>query len=100
MRFECTSLRPMLLAVSTGLLLAATSMLGQEQTVTVAPDSPQWDLGGEDKAMDYQGRKKLYLNGGEAELKAFDLRDGVIDVDVATPASRGFFGVQFRIVDK
>jgi hypothetical protein len=25
------------------------------------------------------------------------LRDGVIDVDVATPASRGFFGIQFRI---
>ena len=25
------------------------------------------------------------------------MRDGVIDVDVATPASRGFFGIQFRI---
>jgi len=27
------------------------------------------------------------------------MRDGVIDVDVATPATRGFFGVQFRISD-
>ncbi len=25
------------------------------------------------------------------------MRDGVIDVDVATPANRGFFGIQFRI---
>src|SRR5260221_3672432 len=25
------------------------------------------------------------------------MRDGVVDVDVANPASRGFFGVQFRI---
>ena len=25
------------------------------------------------------------------------MRDGVIDVDVATPAARGFFGIQFRI---
>jgi hypothetical protein len=25
------------------------------------------------------------------------MRDGVIDVDVATPATRGFFGIQFRI---
>jgi len=25
------------------------------------------------------------------------MRDGVIDVEVATPASRGFFGIQFRI---
>ena len=28
-----------------------------------------------------------------------EMRDGVVDVDVATPASRGFFGVQFRIAD-
>ena len=27
------------------------------------------------------------------------MRDGVIDVDVATPASRGFFGIQFRIAN-
>ena len=32
-------------------------------------------------------------------MKDFELRDGVIDVDVATPAKRGFFGLQFRIVD-
>jgi hypothetical protein len=25
------------------------------------------------------------------------MRDGVIDVDVATPANRGFFGIQFRV---
>jgi hypothetical protein len=25
------------------------------------------------------------------------MRDGVVDVDVATPAARGFFGIQFRI---
>jgi len=27
------------------------------------------------------------------------MRDGVIDVDVATPAERGFFGIQFRVVN-
>ena len=30
-------------------------------------------------------------------MKDFELRDGVVEVDVATPASRGFFGIQFRI---
>jgi len=30
-------------------------------------------------------------------LNDFEMRDGLIDVDVATPASRGFFGIQFRI---
>jgi hypothetical protein len=32
-------------------------------------------------------------------VKDFEMRDGVIDVDVATPARRGFFGIQFRIAD-
>ena len=48
---------------------------------------------------EYQGRKCLLLDGGAATLKDFEMRDGVIDVDVATPASRGFFGIQFRIAD-
>jgi hypothetical protein len=39
------------------------------------------------------------LDGGAAVLKDFEMRDAVIDVDVATPASRGFFGLQFRIVN-
>jgi hypothetical protein len=50
--------------------------------------------------VEYQGRKSLLLDGGGAELKDLDMRDGVVDVDVATPASRGFFGIQFRIEDK
>ena len=46
---------------------------------------------------EYQGRKCLLLNGGAAILKDFEMRDGVIDVDVATPAKRGFFGFDFRL---
>jgi hypothetical protein len=67
------------------------------QTLSVPPDSPRWELEGEAKPAEYQGRKCLFLNGGGATLKDFELRDGVIDVDVATPASRGFVGIQFRI---
>jgi hypothetical protein len=54
-------------------------------------------LQGEAKPAEYQGRKCLLLDGGAASLKDFEMRDGVIDVDVATPARRGFFGIQFRI---
>ncbi|HEY0385618.1 MAG TPA: hypothetical protein VGC64_06380 [Pyrinomonadaceae bacterium] len=67
------------------------------QTLAVPPDSPRWDLQGQAKAAEYQGRKCLLLDGGAATLKDLEMRDGVIDVDVATPASRGFFGIQFRI---
>ena len=62
------------------------------QTLSVAPDSPRWELQGEAKLAEYHGRKSLLLDGGAASLKDFEMRDGVIDVDVATPARRGFFG--------
>jgi len=67
------------------------------QTIAVPPDSPRWELEGKAEVSEYQGRKCLLLDGGGATLKDFELRDGVIDVDVATPAARGFFGIQFRI---
>lgn len=67
------------------------------QALSVAPDSPRWKLEGQARVAQFQGRKSLFLDGGAATLKDFEMRDGVIDVDVATPASRGFFGIQFRI---
>jgi len=67
------------------------------QTLSVPADSTRWELEGQAKAAEYQGRKCLFLDGGAATLKDFEIRDGVVDVDVATPASRGFFGIQFRI---
>ncbi len=67
------------------------------QTLSIPPDSPRWELEGQAKTAEYQGRKCLFLDGGAAILKDFEMRDGVLDVDVATPASRGFFGFDVRI---
>lgn len=87
-------LRVAILAVVFGGLLGD----GAAGAVIIVPaDSPQWDLQGQAKVQDYLGRKSIYLNGGAAILKDFEMRDAVIDVDVATPAPRGFFGIQFRI---
>ncbi|HVF67741.1 MAG TPA: hypothetical protein VM914_08770, partial [Pyrinomonadaceae bacterium] len=68
-----------------------------QQTLDVPADSPRWGLEGRAKAAEYEGRKSILLDGGAATLKDFEMRDGVVDVDVLTPASRGFFGIQFRI---
>jgi hypothetical protein len=68
-------------------------------TLAVPADSPRWSLEEQAKVADYQGRKCLLLDGGAAVLKNFQMRDAVIDVDVATPAARGFFGIQFRLAD-
>ncbi|PWT89896.1 MAG: hypothetical protein C5B54_08170 [Acidobacteria bacterium] len=82
------------------ILVIATSASSQApQTLSIPPDSSQWDLQGEAKVDQYQGRKCLLLDGGAAVLKDFEIRDGIVDVDVATPAKRGFFGIQFRIAN-
>jgi len=76
------------------LLLAAAA---HAETLFLPPDSPRWQLEGEAKAADYLGRKAIRLDGGDAIVKDFTMRDGVIDVDVATTAKRGFFGFDVRI---
>ena len=81
------------------LALESASFSQTPQTLAVPAESPQWDLQGQAKAVDYQGRKCLLLDGGAAIVKNFELRDGVIDVDVSTPAKRGFFGIQFRLAN-
>jgi len=69
------------------------------QLQSISPDSPRWELEGQAKATEYQNRKSLFLDGGAATLKDLQMRDAVIDVDVATPANRGFFGIQFRLTN-
>jgi len=69
-------------------------------SLALAPNSSRWILEGEAKPTEYLGRKCLRLDGGEAQVKDFLFRDGIIDVDVATEARRGFFGFRFRIADE
>src|SRR3954471_2944428 len=76
---------------------AQTATTQSAQTLSIPPDSPRWELEGQAKTAEYQGRQCLFLDGGAAILKDFEMRDGVLDVDVATPASRGFFGFDVRI---
>ena len=90
---------PGLCAFGLALLFACESAAHAQalQTLSVPPDSPRWDLQGQAKVTEYQGHKCLLLDGGVAVLKDYEMRDGVIDVDVATSAKRGFFGFDFRI---
>jgi len=95
MPFRLNSLLPRLVTIATGFLLAVLPV--SAQTLSVPAESPRWDLQGQAKAVEYQGRKCLSLDGGAAVLKDFEMRDAIIDLDVATPATRGFFGIQFRL---
>jgi hypothetical protein len=84
----------MLRSVAVTLLLAAAA---HAETLSLPRDSPRWQLEGEAKVAEYQGRKAIRLDGGDAIVKDFAMRDGIIDVDVATTGKRGFFGFDVRI---
>ena len=86
-----------LAAGALALFAATAAATARAETLEVPADSPRWTLEGKASVAQHQGRKCLFLDGGGATLKDFEMRDGVIDVDVATPAARGFFGIQFRI---
>lgn len=90
----------MLAALVVFACISPSAAAQEGQTLRVPPDSPRWELEGQAKPAEYQGRKCLFLDGGAAILKDFEMRDGVLDVDVATPAIRGFFGFDFRIDEK
>lgn len=89
-------LRPIALCF---IALLIGSVAYSQTALSVPADTTRWELQGRANVTDYQGRKCLMLNGGAATLKDFEMRDGVIDVDVSVPANRGFFGIQFRIAD-
>ncbi len=91
------SSRSLAATLSAALSLAAAPAIGQPQALAVPADSARWQLDGKAVPAEYLGRKCLLLDGGAATVKDFEMRDGVVDVDVATPATRGFFGIQFRI---
>jgi hypothetical protein len=93
------SVAPKAVAAKPKALFESTIRSRTPQTLSIPADSTRWGLEGQAKAAEYQGRGCLFLDGGAAVLKDFEMRDGVVDMDVATPASRGFFGIQFRIAD-
>jgi hypothetical protein len=68
-------------------------------TFSIPPDSARWHLHGTAKVTEYQGRNAVLIDGGLAILKDFKMRDGVLDVDVSTPADYGFFGFYFRTAE-
>jgi len=47
--------------------------------------------------LDYLGRKAVYLPSGLISVKDSKMRDGIIDVDVATKTGALFTGIAFRI---
>jgi hypothetical protein len=93
-RARLAGVAPLLIAATLLTPVAASTQIAA--SVAVPPDSSRWTFEGRAGVTDYLGRRCIMLDGGAATVKDLDLRDGTLDMDVATPAKRGFFGVQFR----
>ena len=86
-----------LLLVSLAVLLPHVARAQSAAAIAVAPDTTRWTLEGQASVQQSLGRTSLFVDGGVAILKNFELRDGVLDVDAATSATRGFFGFLVRV---
>ena len=88
------------LAAGAASLSLVASGVASAETISLPPDSPRWELDGDAHPADFLGRRCLLTTGGGGTVKDLEMRDGVVDVDVATSAVRGFFGIQFRTDDR
>src|SRR5262249_33233632 len=80
-------------------LLVATAV-AVPSFAAVSWQDPRWHMEAkESKVEPYLGRDSLFLRDGNAWLDGANLRDGVIEVDIAAPGDVGFHGVAFRAAD-
>jgi hypothetical protein len=86
-----------LVLVALALLLPHFARAQNPGAIAVPPDTTHWTLEGLAAVREFMGRTGVYVDGGIAILDHFELRDGIIDVDVATSAARGFFGFMVRV---
>jgi glyoxylase-like metal-dependent hydrolase (beta-lactamase superfamily II) len=64
-------------------------------------DDPRWKINAKEyEITDYLGQVALKIKGGEAMLPDTDIKNGLIEFDIAITKDRGFAGLVFREQDK
>ena len=80
--------------------LSGEPMVAIERPVSVPFDNERWEVdGGEHELVDYLGQAALKIKGGSAVLPDLDIRNGLVEFDIAVPEERGFAGLVFRLQD-
>ena len=87
------------IATAAASLCCVASVAQAPAALTLGAASPRWELEGNAKPDRKLDRDCLFLDGGAGVVRDFEMRDGIVDVDVWTSAPRGFFGFAFRLVD-
>lgn len=66
----------------------------------LAWDAERWTIEARESAIErYMGREGLSLNSGVAWLEGVELRNGIIEFDLAAKNQLGFYGIAFRAAD-
>lgn len=72
---------------------------GVAQT-SVPFDSDAWEINSPAYLItEYQGQQALYMNTGRAILNGINIKNGIIEFDIAFSGQRGFTGAFWRMVD-
>jgi glyoxylase-like metal-dependent hydrolase (beta-lactamase superfamily II) len=78
--------------------LSGEPMVAIEPPASVPFDDERWEIEGvETELVDYLGQAALKIKGGTALLPDLDIKNGLVEFDVAVAEERGFAGLVFRV---
>jgi len=78
--------------------LTGEPMVAIEPPVSVPFDDENWDIEAvEHELVDYLGEKALRIKGGAAVLPELDVKNAMVEFDMAITPERGFAGLVFRV---
>jgi len=73
-------------------------MVAIEPPVTVPFDDERWEIEAvEHELVDYAGEQALHIKGGAAVLPDLEVRNALVEFDIAITPERGFAGLVFRM---
>jgi len=78
--------------------LTGEPMVAIEAPVSVSFDDERWEIEAvEHELVDYLGEKALRVKGGAAVLPELDVKNAMVEFDIAITPERGFAGLVFRL---
>ncbi len=81
--------------------LTGERMLQPPLSESVPFDDERWVIkAAESELVDYLGQRALRIKGGSATLPDIQIKNGLVEFDIAITQERGFAGLEFRIQDE
>jgi glyoxylase-like metal-dependent hydrolase (beta-lactamase superfamily II) len=80
--------------------LTGEPMVAFDKPEAISFDDARWQIEAlESERLSYLGEDALKLQGGSALINDLDIRNGIVEFDIAVSGARGFAGLMFRVQD-